>query len=83
MIWKFQQSSPILAVQPEKRMFEAMGLETVIVSTIIGACALSFGASAYLFMRARPAPAAKDLDKIVKNAPYHRLHNVLKVEAGS
>ncbi|NVK12917.1 MAG: hypothetical protein HWE35_01945 [Rhodobacteraceae bacterium] len=64
-------------------MFEAMGLETVIVSTIIGACALSFGASAYLFMRARPQPAAKDLEKIVKNAPYHRLHNVLKVEANS
>ncbi|MFY0309466.1 hypothetical protein ACFMBG_06175 [Leisingera sp. D0M16] len=64
-------------------MFEAMGLETVIVSTIIGACALSFGASAYLYLRARPAPEAKTLDEIVKNAPYHRLHNVLKVEAGS
>ncbi|KIC29382.1 hypothetical protein RA24_07190 [Leisingera sp. ANG-M6] len=64
-------------------MFEAMGLETVIVSTIVGACALSFGASAYLFMRARPAAEAKDLDKIVQNAPYHRLHNVLKVDVGS
>ncbi|KIC21692.1 hypothetical protein [Leisingera sp. ANG-Vp] len=65
-------------------MFEVlgldMGLETVIVSAIAGACTLSFAASVYLFYRARPQPEAKDIDEIVRNAPYHRLHNILKIK---
>ncbi|KIC12929.1 hypothetical protein RA19_00560 [Leisingera sp. ANG-M1] len=66
-------------------MFEAlglnMGLDTVIVSAIAGACTLSFAASVYLFYRAKPQPEAKELDDIVQNAPYHRLHNILKIKA--
>ncbi|WP_264210146.1 hypothetical protein [Leisingera thetidis] len=62
-------------------MFEAMGMETVIVSAIAGACTLSFAASVYQFCRARPQPEAKDLEDIVQNAPYHRLHNILKIKA--
>ncbi|QAX30029.1 hypothetical protein [Leisingera sp. NJS204] len=64
-------------------MFEAMGMETVIVSAIAGACTLSFAASAYLFHRSKPQPETGDLDEIVRNAPYHRLHNVLKIKPGA
>lgn len=66
-------------------MFETIGFDTVVVSMIVATCALSIGASAYLILRARPQADASrgDLDRIVKNAPYHRLHNMLKVEAGS
>ncbi|UWQ34243.1 hypothetical protein K3555_07035 [Leisingera sp. M527] len=61
-------------------MFEAMGMETVIVSAIAGACSLSFAASVYLFYRSKPQPETSDLDEIVRNAPYHRLHNILKIK---
>lgn len=66
-------------------MFETIGFDTVVVSMIVATCALSIGASAYLILRARPQPETKhgDLERIVKTAPYHRLHNMLKVEAGS
>lgn len=66
-------------------MFETIGFDTVVVSMIVATCALSIGASAYLILRARPQADSPrgDLDRIVKNAPYHRLHNMLKVEAGS
>ncbi|OED49811.1 hypothetical protein [Leisingera sp. S232] len=66
-------------------MFEAlgvnMGLETVIVSAIAGACTLSFAASVYLVYRARPQPETGDLEDLIQNAPYHRLHNVLKIKS--
>ncbi|MFA3915787.1 hypothetical protein [Ruegeria hyattellae] len=64
-------------------MLEGIGLDTTMLWAAIGFSALGLGAGAYMFYRARPATESADVSDIVKSAPYHRVHNDLKIKSGS
>lgn len=65
-------------------MLASFGMDALILGIGIGSGLMGLGLGAYMMRRARVqpslAPGSAHLDDIVKSAPYHRLHNVLKVE---
>ncbi|WP_244270170.1 hypothetical protein [Leisingera aquaemixtae] len=60
-------------------MFETMTSEIVIASSIIGACVLVVAGSSYMLRIKKPKAPIVDVDAAVRDAPYHRLQNVLTV----
>lgn len=61
-------------------MLEGIGLDTAMFWVAIGFSALSLAAGAYMFYRARPVTESADVSDIVNSAPYHRVHNDLKIK---
>lgn len=67
-------------------MIASFGMDTLILCVGIGSGLMGLGLGAFMLRRSRVQPSlanAEDntVDDIVRKAPYHRLHNVLKVEA--
>ncbi|QBR38244.1 hypothetical protein ETW23_21185 [Leisingera sp. NJS201] len=60
-------------------MFEAITTETFTASTIIGACVLIVAGSGYMLRTKRSKDPIVDVDAAVRDAPYHRLRNILSV----
>lgn len=60
-------------------MLEALTTEFTIASSIIGACVLAFAGSGYMLLSKKPETPDIDVDTAVRNAPYHRLQNILNV----
>ncbi len=61
-------------------MFEALGVDSLILGTSVCAGLIALGAASYMSFRARQVETVPDVSKSVKSAPYHRLHNVLPLE---
>ncbi len=58
-------------------MFEALTMENLLTGAILGASALALLGGVTMLRTPREAPSKVDIDAAVRNAPYHRLHNVL------
>lgn len=58
-------------------MFEALNTEMLMTCGILGASALALVGGLVIMRGPRVATQTVDIEKAVKNAPYHRLHNVL------
>lgn len=60
-------------------MFEAISTEIFTASSIIGACVLIVAGSGYMLRTNKTKAPIVDVDAAVRDAPYHRLHDVLAV----
>ena len=58
-------------------MFEVLNTDVLLTCGVVGASALALAGGLVMMRAPRPAARTVDLDSAVKNAPYHRLHNVL------
>ena len=61
-------------------MFDALTTEMILSSSIAGASAIALAGSFVMLRGSRMEKSGVDIDEAVRNAPYHRLHNVLPVE---
>lgn len=60
-------------------IFETMTSEIVTACSIIGDCVLVVAGSIYMLRTKKPKAPIFDVDAAVRDAPYHRLQNVLTV----
>lgn len=58
----------------------SIGYDSLIMTASVGSGLVGLALAFYMFYRARPRRDESDVDRIVKTAPYNRLHNILKVE---
>lgn len=63
-------------------MLEALGTEALILTVSIGGSLVGLGAVALMLHKNKPDPTRKTLKDIVRDAPYERLGNNLKVLKG-
>lgn len=61
-------------------MFEVLNPESLMTAAIVGASAMALVGGVMMIRSPRPAAQPADIDRAVKNAPYHRLHNVLPLQ---
>lgn len=61
-------------------MFETLTTEVILSSGIAGVSALALIGSLVILRAPRQKKSEVDIDEMVRNAPYHRLHNVLPVK---
>lgn len=61
-------------------MFETLTTEVILGSGIAGVSALALIGSLVLLRAPRHEKSKVDVEAAVKDAPYHRLHNVLPVK---
>jgi len=63
-------------------MFDALTTEIILSSGIAGVSALALVGSLVMFRTPRRKKSEVDIEAAVRDAPYHRLHNVLPLKAG-
>lgn len=61
-------------------MFETLTTEIILTSGIAGVSALALIGSIVMMRSPRQQKSEIDIEEAVRNAPYHRLHNVLPVK---
>lgn len=52
----------------------------LIMVSSFGTGLLGLALAGYMATRARPVRVRRDVDEIVRNAPYSRLHNILPID---
>lgn len=61
-------------------MFETLTTEIILGSGIAGVSVLALVGSLVMIRTPQPKKSEVDIEAAVRDAPYHRLHNVLHVE---